>query len=284
MSIKRGPTLRAQWLGKRLRELRESAGLTLKDAADYLQRDPATISRMEAGIVPARVADVMALLDLFSIDDEHLRAGLERLSREARYKGWWDGYDAELLGGMIDHAWIEARAEEIRSYDVMAVPGLLQTPEYAESTIRGVAPDAPSKDVERWVEFRMNRQRILTQDEPPRLAAILDESVLRRIVGGPEIIRAQLRRLAELTTHPSITIKVLPFRASANVSVQGPFMIFTMPDPYPDVAYVETRGGDIYVESPRVEDFARAYTYLDKAALTPEESAALIAAATEQIE
>ncbi len=284
MGTKRGPTLRAQWLGKRLRELRETAGMTLQRAADHIQRDAGSMSRIENGFITARAADVLALLSLYDVTDETLREGLERLARDARNKGWWDGYDARSMGGMIDYAWIEARAEEIRSYDVMAVPGLLQTREYAVSTIRGADPEAPSETVDHWVEFRMNRQQILMQDKPTRVTAILDEAVLRRMIGGTHIMRAQLQKLADMAAHPTIIIHVLPFHANTDVSIQGPFTIFTMPDPYPDVAYVETRGGDVYVEEPRAENFARAYNHLRKAALAPEESAALISVMAEQIQ
>lgn len=283
MSTKRGSTLRAQWLGKRLRELREAAGMTLQRAAEHIQRDIGSLSRIENGLIAARAADVLALLNLYGVTDETLRQGLERLARDARNKGWWDGYDAKAMGGMIDHAWIEARADEIRSYDVMAVPGLLQTHEYARSTIKSADPDARPETIDHWVDFRMRRQQILTQEKPVQVTAILDEAVLRRMIGGADIMHAQLRKLADLAAHPSITIHVLPFHANTCVSVQGPFTIFTMPDPFPDVAYVETRGGDVYVEEPRAEKFAQAYNYLRKAALAPEESAALISVMAEQI-
>lgn len=282
-SGRRAPTLRAQLLGKQLRELRESAKLTLKQAGDYLQREPGTMSRMESGIIPIRAADVMALLNLYGVEDQNLRDGLERLSRDIWRKGWWDGYDSDSMGVMIDYAWIEARAEEIGSYDAMVVPGLLQTREYAEATIRGSDRDAPEETIDYWIEFRMNRQRILDQEEPPRITAILDESVLERMIGGPKVMRAQLKKIADLTEHPAITVLVLPLRASSHASPEGPFTLFTMPDPYLKLAYVEMRGGAVYVESPKVESFARTYTYLREAALTPEESAALITSKLERI-
>lgn len=280
---RRIPTLRAQLLGKRLRELRESAKLTLKQVGDYLQREIGTLSRMESGILPIRVADVMALLNLYGVEDQALRDGLERLSRDIWRKGWWDGYDSDSMGVMIDHAWIEARAEEISSYDAMVIPGLLQTREYAESTIKGSDRNASADEIARWLEFRMNRQRVLTQDRPPRLMAILDEAVLRRMIGGPQVMLPQLRRILDLAERPAVTIRVLPSRATTHASPEGPFTLFTMPDPYLKIAYVEMRGGAVYVESPKVEGFVRAYTYLQEAALTPEESAALISSIAEQI-
>jgi len=282
-SGRRAPTLRAQLLGKQLRELRESAKLTLKQAGDYLQREPGTMSRMESGIIPIRAADVMALLNLYGVEDQNLRDGLERLSRDIWRKGWWDGYDSDSMGVMIDYAWIEARAEEIGSYDAMVVPGLLQTREYAEATIRGADRDASDEAIKRWIEFRMNRQHILDQEKPPRVTTILDESVLERMIGGPDVMRAQLRKIVELSEHPAITVQVLPLRAASHASPEGPFTLFTMPDPYLKLAHVDMRGGAIYVESPKVENFARIYTHLREAALTPEESVALISSKAERI-
>ncbi|MEV5413973.1 helix-turn-helix transcriptional regulator [Thermopolyspora sp. NPDC052614] len=284
MSTRRGPTMRAQWLGKQLRELRELARMTLKDAADHLQRDMGTMSRMETGLAPARASDVLALLDLYGVEDQTLRKGLEQLSRDIKRKGWWDGYDADAMGRMIDHAWIESRAEEIRSYNVMTVPGLLQTREYATNVIRSADPDAPLETTEHWVDFRMSRQRILTRAEPPRMAAILDEAVLRRIVGATDVMSAQLHKLAEISTHPAVAIQVLPFDAGAHPSIEGPFTIFNMPDPYPEVACVETLGGAIYVETPKVEVFLKAYDCLREAALSLKESAAFISVMAKQIE
>jgi transcriptional regulator with XRE-family HTH domain len=284
MGAKRGPTMRAQWLGKQLRELRESARMTLKDAAEHLQRDMGTMSRMETGLAPARASDVLALLDLYGVKDRARREGLEQLSRDIKRKGWWDGYDADAMGGMIDHAWIEARAGEIRSYNVMTVPGLLQTRDYATTVIRSADPHAPLDRIEHWVEFRMNRQQVLTRERPPRLAAILDEAVLRRMVGGPDVMSTQLRKLAEMSRHPTVVIHVLPFGAGAHPSIEGPFTIFDMPAPYPEVACVETLGGTIYVETPKVENFLRAYDYLREAALPGKESVALISDMAEQIE
>ncbi|MEV6985225.1 helix-turn-helix transcriptional regulator [Sphaerisporangium sp. NPDC051017] len=276
MAPKKGPTLRAQWLGKQLRELREAAKLTLRDAGDYVQRDPAAISRWEQGLTPARAPDVLALLNLYGVDDPELRDGLERLSRDIWHKGWWDDYARETSGRVIDHAWLESRAEIVQSFDALVIPGLLQTPEYAEAVITAVDPDALEKYISRWVEFRMTRQQVLARDQPIQLTAVLDEAVLRRTVGGARVMRAQLEHLIQLGNHSNVTIQVLPFDAGAHASPHGAFMIFGMSAPYPDVAYAETHAGCIYVEADGVESFARAYDQLQRAALSPKDSLSLI--------
>jgi transcriptional regulator with XRE-family HTH domain len=283
MAVRKGPTLRAQWLGKQLRELREAAKFTLREAGDYVQRDQAALSRWEQGLTPARAPDVLALLNLYGVDDPDLRNALERLSRDIWQKGWWDDYADEATGRVIDHAWLESRAETLHSFDVLVIPGLLQTPKYAEAVIKAADPVAEEAYVTRWVEFRITRQQVLTGDRPIEVTAILDEALLCRVAGDSSVMQAQLEHLVALGSRPNITIRVLPFTAGAHASPHGPFTIFGMPAPYSDIAFMETRAGAIYVESHRVGDFTQAYDYLSKAALTPEQSTALITAAAERL-
>ncbi|MEV4381153.1 helix-turn-helix transcriptional regulator [Streptosporangium sp. NPDC049644] len=272
MGAKRGPTLRAQWLGKRLKECRESAKLTLRQAGDYLQRDAATISRLESGIIPARVSDVLALLNLYDVGDQKIRDGLERLSRDIWRKGWWDGYATDSLGGMFDHVWLETRATGIRSYEAMVIPGLLQTRDYALAVIAAGDANAPGEQIERWVDFRMDRQRVLDAESAPSTEIVLDEAVLHRMIGGPKVMRAQLEHLAKSMSRPNVTVRVLPFAAGAHACLESSFTIFVMPEPYSDATYVETRGGAVYTEAEGAEIFARAYDSLRSTALTPDGS------------
>ncbi|MEV0753169.1 helix-turn-helix transcriptional regulator [Streptosporangium sp. NPDC050280] len=276
MGAKRGPTLRAQWLGKHLREFRESAKLTLKQAGDYLQRDAGTISRLESGIIPARASDVLALLNLYGISDQKVRDGLEQISRDIWRKGWWDGYATDSLGGLFDHAWLETRTEGIRSYEAMVIPGLLQTRDYALAVIAASDVDASGEQIERWVQFRMDRQRVLDTESAPNVEVILDEAVLHRMIGGLQIMHAQLDYLSEAMAKPNVAVRVLPFAAGAHASPEGAFAIFDMPEPYSDVTYVETRGGAVYTEAEGAEVFMRAYDSLRGAALTPDESATVV--------
>ncbi|GAA0418243.1 transcriptional regulator [Acrocarpospora corrugata] len=276
MAGRRGPTLRTQWLGKQLRELREAAKLTLRDAGEYIQRDPATISRIEGGLVPARTPDVIALLNLYGINDETKREGMERLSREVWQTGWWDGYTPEALGGMLDRAWLESRAERIRIYEPMVIPGLFQTREYASAVITASDAGAHPERIQQWLEFRMDRQKMLEFEPHPRIEMILDEALMHRIIGGPKVMSAQLRHLAAATERPDVAVRIVPFNAGAHASPEGGFLIFDMPDPYPDVAYAETRGGAVYAEADNADNFMRAYDSIQTKTLVPAESAKLI--------
>ncbi|MFI7640214.1 helix-turn-helix domain-containing protein [Nonomuraea sp. NPDC049400] len=282
MSGKRGVTLRAQWLGKHLRELRESAGLTLKEAGEYLQRDGSTVSRFEAGLYPARTPDVIALLDLYGVTALHEREGMIRLSRDVWQNGWWDDYSGDVSLGIVDYAWLEARAEKISSFDAFVIPGLLQTRDYMEAVIRAEDADASDEQVSRWIEFRRTRQQILA-DDGPRFSAVLDEYVLRRPIGGPEIMHGQLGQLTKYASTPHVEIRVLPLTAGAHASPDGAFRIFQLPQPYPAVAYVPTPAGSIYVEGEAANRLKLKYDRIRRDSLSAKDSLELIAAVAKSL-
>lgn len=282
---KKGPTLRAVWFGQQLRELRDEAGYTLAEAAEVLQRNPATLSRIEGGEFPMRKPDLTALLDFYGVADQRTRDKMFNLSMEQWQKGWWDGFEDALYDRrFVDYVWLESRAREIMTYDVMLVPGLLQTPEYARAVIGAVEPENTHAQVERWVTLRMERQQVLTGSEAPELTSILDEAVLRRPVGGPAVMGAQLEHLMDAAKRPNVNLRVLPYRVGAHPAVNGTFKLFRLADPYPPVAYVESLAGGVYVEAPTADRFTAAYAWLRKAALDTEASAKLIAAAAEDLE
>lgn len=274
--VKKGPTLRAQWLGKQLKEHRDRAGLTMRQAGEYLQRDQGTISRIESGLIPCRAADAMALLNLYRVDDLRIREGIDRLARDVWCKGWWDDYASEAETKIIDHAWLEARAEGIRLFHTTVFPGLLQTEGYIRAVMGATAPEAPPEQVDLWTRFRMNRQRVLDREKPLHLSVVLDESVLYRGPGGREAMRDQLLHVRTMAERPAVTIQILPFSAGLHASPENSFTILDMADPYPYLAQVETRTGAVYLEGKDVEAYEQAYIRLQAMALSPEESGALI--------
>ncbi|MEV7013118.1 helix-turn-helix transcriptional regulator [Streptosporangium sp. NPDC051022] len=283
MAAPKWVTLRSQWLGQQLRELREANDLILKEVGEYLQRDPATVSRFESGGYPIRRPDLLALLDLYGVADGRRREELMKLSQEVWQKSWWDGYAGEVAGAFIDYVWLESRARKILTFDNTLLPGLLHTSAYARAAIVAAEYGARRDQIDRWVELRMSRQEILGGDDPPHFSAIIDEAVLRREVGGRKCLVAQLRHLVECVFRSSVEIRVLPFAAGAHASPTGAFRIFTMREPFPEVGYAETPKGAIYVESPDADGFARTYDELQKLALTPEKSAELISVTAEEL-
>ncbi|MFC4532724.1 helix-turn-helix domain-containing protein [Sphaerisporangium dianthi] len=283
MNAKRAMTLRAQWLGRELRELREMSGLTLKEAGGHIQRDGGTVSRIEAGIYPARTPDVLAMLDLYGVTDARRRDGLLKLAGEVWQSGWWDGYMEDLSKVMVDYAWVESRARRISSFDALVIPGLLQTRAYMEAVQAAIVDSSPIQ-ITSGIRFRLTRQQILTDPEPPLIEAILDESVLHRCQGGRAVLKAQLEHLLLLAERPHVEIRVLPFHSGAHASPEGAFRVFEMPEPYPDVAYMDTPGGGIYVEAGEVGRFALKLEHIRRDALKPPESREFVRAIVDRLQ
>ncbi|GGK93441.1 transcriptional regulator [Sphaerisporangium melleum] len=280
MTSKRGMTLRAQWLGRELRELREASRLTLKEAAAHIQREGPTLSRFEAGLYPIRLPDVRTLLDLYDASARQ-RESLMRLAGEVWETGWWDGYSDNLPKLIIDYAWLESRAVRIQSFDAVVVPGLLQTPGYMEALIPGSDTNADLTPF--GPPFRLERQRILSAPDPPEIEAVLDESLLHRAPGGTEVLKEQLVHLIELSERPNITIRVLPLRSPIHPSPEGTFLLFGMPEPFPEVGYVDTPAGGLYVETDRVERLIMKFDRLRDHCLTTDESRSRIKAAADSL-
>jgi transcriptional regulator with XRE-family HTH domain len=267
-------TQRAIWLGQRLQALRSDAGMTLQEAGDYLGRNPSSVSRSESGETPARVGDVIALMNLYGVDDPHERSNMEQLAREVWQRGWWEPYRKELPTKLMDYAWLEEHASEIRSYEAMGVPGLLQTPEYAEAVIREFDPDADDI-VQTGIEFRMKRQDVFDGEDPPRYLGIIDEAALRRPVGGTTVMRGQLRKVLAMADRDTVELRVLPLAAGAHAGHLGSFQIFTQRDPLGEIGYAETLAGSIYLESGDVSHLTRAFDRL-LAATDPRTSVEMI--------
>ncbi|PSK96791.1 transcriptional regulator with XRE-family HTH domain [Murinocardiopsis flavida] len=275
-------TLRARWLGEKLRTLRDANGVKLDEVGEFLKRSAGTISRFESGMYPIRSSEVLALLDFYGVSDAKQRKNMLHLADAVWQPGWWDGYTGEVEDWFIDFVWVEELATEQLLFDNTVLPGLLQTREYARAVMVADDRTATAAQIDRWIELRMARQAILDRDDPPTLRSVLDEAVLRRQVGGPEVMRTQMRHLLEMSERDAITVRVLPFRAGAHASPTGPFNLFTMADPYPEVAYVETLKGALYIESPDSESIARRYDRLWEASMSPTESAEFISGLIEE--
>lgn len=272
------PSLRAQWLGLRMREHRENAGRTLPEVAEYLgARTSSTVSRYETGAVAMRWTDVDALLTFYNVADQRVRDELIALAREAWRKGWWDEY-RDVVGDrrFLDAFWLESRARSMRIFSMGFVHGLLQTPAYMEAIFRD-DPDFDAPTAERAARLRRSRQEILQDEQRPAMTVVLGEAILRQRIGSPAVMREQLAHLLNLgRAGGTITLRVLPFDATVYRALSGPFTLFELEEPFPPVAYVENLAGCLYVEAPMVERYLRAYDDVDNAALTMSESIKVI--------
>jgi transcriptional regulator with XRE-family HTH domain len=243
-----GPTVQRLVLGGHLRRLREDAGLTTERAAVSIRGSHSKISRMEHGRVGFKERDIADLLTLYGIGPGAEREALLDLAREANTPGWWQTY-ADILPHWVEpYFGLEAAASFIREYELQFVPGLLQIEDYARAVIRlGNLPS--EEEVVRRAQARMSRQQILGHEHPPKLWAVLDEGALRRAIGGPAVMKAQLRHLIEMCDHPAVTLQILPFSAGPHRAMGGPFTIlrYTEPD-LRDVVFIEQLTSALYLD------------------------------------
>ena len=244
-----------------------------------------TLSRIETGKAPTKSVYLTAMLEMYGVTDPAQRQVLVDMAREGHRKGWWSVYDDVLPTGFGIYVGLEAEAAGLRSFEGEAVQGLFQTPDYARAILREVQVRDTDEQVERLVDLRMKRQEVLDRNPPLDVWMILDEAVIRRTIGGPEVMRDQLARLVEASKKPNVTLQVLPFSTGSHAGLRGPFSILEFPERAdPDVAYVESVAGIIYLEKEReVRTAAEAFDRLRAAALSPGQSTDLIIEAAKDL-
>lgn len=263
-------TLRQRRLARELRRLRQDRNLTPEYVAEQMVWSRPKLNRIENARVGITPDDVRLLLQFYGVDDTET-ATLVQLAEEARQRGWWRAFGDVFTSGF---AGFEDEAAEIRTWQNTLVPGLLQTAAYARAVTSSV-PGVDHDEVERRVRARMARRPLLSREvNPPLFHAVLAEGALRQQVGSPEVMAAQLSELWAAAQRPNVTIQVLPFAAGAHVGMDGPFVRLTFDDPAdPDVIYVESQVGSVYLEDVAAHTRLRlTWELLTEAALTPEES------------
>lgn len=240
------PTVGQIVLGLRLRDLREQAGYGFDQAAEALSVNPTTVRRMEKAEVGLKPVYVEKLLQVYGVGQAECLAFLA-LVEEANAPGWWHRFRDVLPSWFSLLVSLEGSASLIRAYEPHCVPGLLQTEDYARALFRVGFPGASDEELDRRVAFRMERRSLLTRSDPARLWAVIDETVLRRPVGGPEVMRRQLDQLLEATAMPNIALQILPFAAGPHPGMFGPFQLFRFDIPeLPDIVYTESVTGAVY--------------------------------------
>jgi transcriptional regulator with XRE-family HTH domain len=275
VSPRQSPTVRRRRLALTLRQLRDRVGLTSADAARRVDHDASWLSRIENAEVRPHPNDVRALLSLYGVDGDQAEAVIA-VARQAKQRGWWQGYTDILPDWFATFVGMEAEASVIRTYQCQVVPGIFQTEEYARAVFEGGPLSMRDDEVERQVALRLERQAILTSDDPPMLRAVIDEGAIRRVVGGPTVMRAQIEQLVEASSRRNIQIQLLPY--SAGAGFDGSFLILDfppLPAPYPDAAedrvvFVDTLAGALYLERPvEIAWYSTAHEQLQALALTP---------------
>lgn len=252
--------------------------LTGDDVATRLKWSASKISRIETGRSAVSATDLRMLLDLYEVTGSP-RDRLTELGRTAAQRGWWDAFGDILGSGYSTFLALEDDAESERFYAQMIVPGILQTERYAEEIMRAVLFSAPPGEIVRRVQARMTRQKLLTKNDPLELNVILDESALRRRVGGVDVMTGQLSHLIEMAELPNVTLQVLPFAAGAHIAMDGSFVVLLFPGPFPSyLVYLEHMTGQLVIENEgEAYHYALSYDRLRGAALEPEDSSSFIA-------
>jgi transcriptional regulator with XRE-family HTH domain len=268
-----------------LKRLREAAGLSQEAVAEQLDWHPTKLMRIETGRTAPHPNDVRLMVEVYGMTDRDQVQALVKLARDARQRGWWYSYRDVLLNRYEFFIGLESEATSIRNFELAMIPGLLQTGDYARALMRGDSPELGQEEVERRVEVRMTRQQVLTRDDRPQLWAILDEAAIRRLVGGPSVMRAQLEHLASASEQARTTIQVVSYGAGSHPGQAGPFVILGFPEPTePDVVYMETVGGNLYVDKPdEVRLYTTAFDHLRALALSPGDTRAMLHAAARDL-
>ncbi len=273
------PTVRSRRLAFELRRLREAAGLTREQVSEQTGVNPATLYRHETATASSRPQrrTMIALLNMYGVTDQQ-RADLLALSREADVQGWLRPYHAELPEHYTAYIGFEAEARAVRNYESLFIPGLLQTKDYAQAVIRAGLPLASQTEIDQRVQARLERQALLTQDEPIQLWAILDEAALHRQVGGTEVMRDQLRKLVTTAREPHVTVQVIPYSAGAHAGMPGSFILLDFPNPAdPEIVYIDSMAGDLFLEAEAdIRRYSLVFDNLRAVALSPDKSIILI--------
>ncbi|MGW0461156.1 helix-turn-helix domain-containing protein [Streptomyces tendae] len=269
-------TTRRRQLGSMLRKFRARKGMTLEEAGSLVGVSKATVSRYETQAGPVKWIIVDALCREYGATETE-REAVVRLAKDAKQRGWWSSFADSIPESMNLLLTLEDEAVREDHFACVYVPGLLQTRAYSSALQRANEIPLEPAEIERLVDIRMKRQDILTRPKPPRLWAILDESVIRRVVGAPETMREQLDRLLEANESPHITLQVLPFSKGAHCAALGSFVILGGTESALDVVYVDFHTGSLFLEQEEeLERYRLAFEYLRAQALDMEASSALI--------
>ena len=280
-----GPTVTRIVLGTQLRRLREAAGLTPQAAGAAIRASHAKISRLELGRVGFKERDITDLLTLYGVVDERERASYLDLVSRANTRGWWQ-QDGDLLPSWFEmYLRLEQEASFIRTFQVQFVPGLLQCEDYARNIIRAGHANESAFEIDRRVQLRMARQKMLTEPGAPQLWVVVDEGAIRRPFGTRNVMRAQFEHLLEMTALPNVTLQMLSFRVGSHAAAGGPFTILRFAEPdLPDIVYLEQLNSSIYLDKRSdTEDYLGVMEQVSVQADTPVKSRAVLRKLLEEI-
>jgi transcriptional regulator with XRE-family HTH domain len=285
MAPSSSPTVRRRRLAAELHRLRQASKLTIEQVAERLEWSPGKVSKIENARVSVMPRDARKLLDIYGVTEGQERELLLSLARESRARGWWQQYGETVPEWFATYVGLEAEATAISAYQAEIVPGLLQTQRYAAALHRAALMNATDDEIERHVAVRMERQQRLSQPDAPKLWVVLNEAVIRRMVGERGIMHEQMVKLDEAASAPNITLQVLPFSAGAHASMDSAFSVLSFEPPTDgEIVYFEHPTCSLYLEKPpEVARYSLVYEHLRAASLSLDESRRLIARSAEDL-
>ncbi|MFI0713655.1 Scr1 family TA system antitoxin-like transcriptional regulator [Streptomyces inhibens] len=276
-------TVRLRRLGKLIERLRKRAGLTQAEAAELIGVNRSTWIAMEGAKSSPHRSNVLNVIEKLGASEEEGEE-LLALAAKPRDPAWMRPLRGRLPDAYGEYIDLESGALSIKCWEPSLIPGLLQTESYARAHVRGALPESSDEQVEARVTARMRRQAMFSERDAP-LWAVIGEAALHNDVGGPDVRREQLSRLLEASTGPNTMIQVMPFSVGAHPSMTGSFSLLSFGDGDPPVVYVETPGGDLFLEEPAdLTAFRQIYGHLQAAALSPAHTRDLITETIEDIE
>jgi len=281
------PTVLKRYVALELRRLRESAGFKRDDVAKRAGCATSHITHLEVARNLPKIPELELLLRHYGAA-ERIPAVIELVEAARTGRDWWAPFAGAVPDWFELYLGMESAAARIASYDALVIPGLFQTPDYAEQIVRTGSPALSNAEVAQRVELRMARQDVLTREpDPPTIDAVLDESVLYRGAGEEIVLAEQLNHLLKLAESPTITIRVLPLAAGMHPGVSGAFVLLSLPavlENDPGVVYTEDRVRGTYYDDPEI--IARHRSTLDRLrdkACSVEESRATVLRRIEEL-
>ncbi|WP_445526061.1 helix-turn-helix domain-containing protein [Streptomyces cyslabdanicus] len=242
------PTVLRMILGRRLQDMRLAAGASLEDAAKALRVKSLTIRRLEKAEVALKPLYVEKLLETFGAGRQEIEEFVD-LAEQANEPGWWHSYRDAVPSWFTAYVSLETGAKYLRTYEPQYVTGLLQTPDYARAVLRGGLPNGSEEELARRVELRLRRQSLLEREDAPLLWVVMEEAVLHRTVGSPDVMREQIERLLDVSELPHVSLDIVPFSAGAHVGACAPFTYFRFEEPeLPDIVYSELLSASVYLD------------------------------------
>ncbi|SUD49544.1 Uncharacterised protein [Nocardia otitidiscaviarum] len=283
-------TVARRQLSRRLRELREAVPMTQEQAAELMEWSVSKLSRIEKGQNGVRAMDVENMCNIYRRPDQADRLGA--LARAAKNRSWWHAYSDVIPEGFDVYIGLEPAADRFRWYESGLIPGIFQTADYARTLIRTDHPEDTADEIERRVQLRLTRQSLLTrEDSPQRWHVVLDEAILHRPIGSPAIMLAQLERLLEVSELPNVTIRIVPFHIGMHTGVTaGSHVLLDFPNSADaqfaeaTTVYVEGWTGALCIDQADVvARYERAFDGIARAALSSEDSRAMISKAVKEM-